>query len=89
MPGPSPRDRVSALPSPLARALAFGAIIVGGLCGGLIGWSLAKLQCTGDCATNAAIYAIVSTVLFAGGTAIVSVLIMRAMTEWNATKGNE
>lgn len=89
MPGPTPQDRVSALPSPLARALAFGAIIIAGLCGGLIGWSLAELQCTGDCTTNAAIIAIISTLLFAGGTAIVSVLIMRAMTEWNATKGLE
>jgi hypothetical protein len=87
MPGPTPRDQLSALPSPLARALAFGAILVAGLSGALIGWSVVKLQCTGDCTVPASIGAIVSTTAFAAGTAIVSVLIMRAMTEWNSSKG--
>ena len=35
----------TALPSRGARALAFVAILVGGLCGGLIGWSVTDLQC--------------------------------------------
>ena len=35
----------SALPSVTARWLAFLAILVGGLCGGLIGWSVTDLQC--------------------------------------------
>ena len=35
----------SALPSVTARSLAFLAILVGGLCGGLIGWSVTDLQC--------------------------------------------
>ena len=35
----------TALPSRAARALAFVAIVVGGLCGGLIGWSVTDLQC--------------------------------------------
>ena len=39
----------SALPSTGARVLAFVAILVGGLCGGLIGWAFVDLQCTGDC----------------------------------------
>jgi hypothetical protein len=37
----------TALPSRGARALAFVAILVGGLCGGLIGWSVTDLQCGG------------------------------------------
>ena len=37
----------TALPSVTARILAFFAILLGGLCGGLIGWSVADLQCGG------------------------------------------
>lgn len=40
--------RTSALPSPTARALAVAAIVVAGLCGGLIGWAVADLQCGAD-----------------------------------------
>src|SRR5687767_6857272 len=35
----------SALPSTTARLLAFLAIVVGGVCGGVIGWSVTDLQC--------------------------------------------
>ena len=38
----------TALPPVGARVLAFVAIIVGGLCGGLIGWSFVDLQCDGE-----------------------------------------
>jgi hypothetical protein len=38
----------TALPSVTARLLAFLAILLGGLCGGLIGWSVIDLQCGGD-----------------------------------------
>lgn len=36
---------MTALPPRAARVLAFVAILVGGLCGGLIGWSVTELQC--------------------------------------------
>lgn len=35
----------SALPSVTARVLAFVAIVLGGLCGALIGWAVTDLQC--------------------------------------------
>ena len=35
----------TALPSVTARALAFVAILLGGLCGGLIGYAVTDLQC--------------------------------------------
>lgn len=35
----------NALPPVGARVLAFVAILVGGLCGGLIGWSVTELLC--------------------------------------------
>ncbi len=73
---------LSALPSRLARALAFAAILVGGVAGGLIGFGFIELQCTGDCTTWAAGGAALGAVLAAAGTAVVAVLVLRAMGEW-------
>lgn len=73
---------LSALPSSGARALAFIAILIGGLCGGLIGYGFVDLQCTGDCGTAASIGALIGAVLFAAGTAVIAVLVLRAMGEW-------
>ena len=72
----------SALPSSGARILAFVAIVVAGVCGGLIGWSVTDLQCTGNCGTQTGIGALVGAVIGAGGVAIVAVLVLRAMAEW-------
>lgn len=73
---------MSALPSPLARALAFTAIIVAGAAGGLIGWALVDVQCTGDCGTATTIGAVIGALGAAFGTAVVAVLVLRAMGEW-------
>ncbi|HUP86089.1 MAG TPA: hypothetical protein VM143_10525 [Acidimicrobiales bacterium] len=81
--------RLSALPSPLARAVAFAAILVGGSCGALIGWSFVDLQCEGDCATPGGIGALVGGVLAALGVAVVAVLTLRAMGEWKRIKEDE
>jgi uncharacterized membrane protein YuzA (DUF378 family) len=72
----------SALPSPAARVLAFVSILVGGLCGGLIGWALVDIQCTGDCGTVAGLAGLVGAVIGAAGVAVVAVLALRAMGEW-------
>ncbi len=73
----------SSLPSTGARALALAAILVAGLCGGLIGYSIADLQCTSGCGgTEAGVGALVGAVLAAGGVAVVAVLVLRAMAEW-------
>lgn len=91
----------TALPSVTARWLAFLAILIGGTCGGLIGWSVTDLQCGNDddpiaaeeqgrdpdegeggCTTWAAGGALAGATIGAGGTAIVSVLVLRAMSEW-------
>lgn len=79
---PEASEVVSALPPAGARILAFAAIVVAGTCGGLIGWSVADLQCHGDCATIGGIGALVGALLGAGGVAIVAVLVLRAMGEW-------
>jgi hypothetical protein len=103
----------TALPSVAARILAFLAILVGGLCGGLIGWSVTDLQCgsgahgtvaigrpstssttvpvttttapkadDSGCTTWNAGGSLVGAIVGAGGTAVVSVLVLRAMAEW-------
>lgn len=74
---------LSALPSPTARALAFVAILLGGLAGGLIGYALVDLQCSGDCALWLGIGVLVGATAAAAGMAIVSVLVLRAVGEWH------
>lgn len=86
----SPAERpLSALPSPLARALAFAAIVVAGSCGAVIGWAFVDLQCTGDCATPSGIGALVGGVGAAAGVAVVAVLTLRAMAEWRRVREEE
>ena len=80
---------MSALPSPAARGLAFGAIIVAGLCGALIGWAFVDLQCEGNCTTPSGIGAIVGGASAAIGVAVIAVLTLRAMAEWKRIKEDE
>ncbi len=93
-----------------ARALAFVAILLGGLCGGLIGYAITDLQCgspevvveldadgepvggadvptrdpddAAGCRTLASVGGLIGAAVAAGGVAIVSVLVLRAMAEW-------
>jgi hypothetical protein len=76
---------VSAEPPPLARLLAVLAIVVAGACGGLIGYAVTDLSCEGDCTAASAGVGVVSAVGAAVGVAVVAVLALRAMGEWNAT----
>jgi hypothetical protein len=76
------RDELSALPSPAARVVAFVAILLGGLAGGLIGYTLVQLQCDGECAAQRGLGAMVGSIIAAGGTSIVAVLVLRATGEW-------
>lgn len=81
---PDNEDRpLSALPSRKARLLAFSAILVAGMCGALIGSSFVSLQCEGGCETSSGVGAIVGGLIAAGGVAVVAVLVLRAMGEWN------
>jgi hypothetical protein len=72
----------SALPSRTARLLAFVAILVAGVCGGLIGYAIVNVQCHRACATPEGLGAVGGAVLAAGGVAVVAVLVLRAMGEW-------
>jgi hypothetical protein len=62
--------------------LGFVAILVAGAAGALIGWALVDVQCAGECATATSVGGLVGAVAAAGGTAVVVVLVLRAMGEW-------
>ena len=68
-------------------ALALAAIIIGGVCGGLIfGYAFVDLQCHGDCSTENGLGLLIGAVFSAAGVAVIVVLALRAMSEWHATK---
>lgn len=78
---PSERP-LSALPSPVARGIAFAAICLAGVAGALIGYSLVELQCDGDCAVPLGLGILGGAIAAAVGMAIVAVLVLRALGEW-------
>lgn len=73
---------LSALPSAAARAIAFVSILIGGLAGGMIGYGLVDVQCDGDCGLPLGLGIFIGASASAGGTAIVAVLVLRAIGEW-------
>lgn len=79
---PSDQRPLSALPSPLARAIAFVGILLSGLAGGLIGYALVDIQCSGSCTVPTGIGLLVGAVSAAFGMAVVAVLVLRAVGEW-------
>jgi branched-subunit amino acid ABC-type transport system permease component len=85
-PEPPPSDggyAPSALPSATARALAFAAILLGGLCGGLIGWAFVDLTvASDDSGVLAGLAGLAGAIVGALGVAVVATLALRAMGEW-------
>ncbi len=73
---------LSALPSPLARILAFVSILVGGVAGALIGYALVDIQAENASDVALGIGLLVGAIVTAGGTAIVAILVLRAIGEW-------
>ncbi|HWC10082.1 MAG TPA: hypothetical protein VG455_02555 [Acidimicrobiales bacterium] len=82
-----PTDGPTALPGVGARIVAFVAICVAGLCGLLIGMALVRVGCEGSCAPAEGVGAVIGAVGAAGGVAVVAVLVLRAMGEWQAGAG--
>ena len=74
--------RLSALPSVLARIVAFVSIIVAGFAGALIGFTLIDLQCQGACVMPNSIGLILGAITGAFGMGVVAVLVLRATGEW-------
>ena len=89
-PGPAARAYTpTALPPVTARILAFLAIVVGGVCGGLIAYAVTDLQCGSGqeaaddtCTAIAGGAGLVGATACALGVAVVAVLVLRAMAEW-------
>ena len=84
-----PEVPLSALPPPKARIAAFVAILLGGLAGGLIGYTLVKLQCHGTCATQRGLGALFGAIVAAIGMSVVAVLVLRALGEWKEIERRE
>ncbi len=79
-----------ASPPVWARLTAVLAIIISGAAGGLIGWSVVDLQCSGDnCGSTAVLVGIGGAVAAAVGVAVVAVLTLRAMAEWRAIEARD
>ncbi len=73
---------LSALPSPIARIVAFISVLVGGLGGALIGYLLVDIQYDGASVTPLGLGLVIGAIAAAGGTAIIAVLVLRATGEW-------
>ena len=82
--GASPDYSPTALPSRGARILAFVAILVGGLCGGLIAYGFTDLTCARSCTNLAGAVGLLGAVIGAAGVGVVAILALRAMAEWKA-----
>ena len=80
---------LSALPSPVARAVAFVGVLLGGTAGGLIGYALVAIQCEGSCTVPQGLGLVAGAWAAAGGMAIVGVLALRAMGEWREIADRE
>ena len=72
----------TALPSALARGIAFASILVASVCGGIVGFAIADLSCEGDCGWWGLLGAVVGSLSTSVGVAIICVLVLRAMSEW-------
>jgi hypothetical protein len=73
---------LSALPSPLARIIAFVSVLLGGLAGALIGYTLVDIQYDGTSTTPLGLGLLIGSIISAGGTAIIAVLVLRATGDW-------
>ena len=66
----------------LARVLAFSAVILASLCGGLMGFALGRLQWGDDLSVWIIVAGAAGSALADAGVAVVCVLVLRAMSEW-------
>ena len=67
-----------------ARQGMFGGGFMSGLAGGLIGYSLVRVQCDGECALGKGLGAFIGAALAAIGMSVVAVLVLRALGEWKS-----
>lgn len=70
------------LPSRGAYILAFLSVLLAGAFGGIIGYGLVDVGCSGDCGVADIVGLAVGAISAAVGVGIVAVLVLRAMAEW-------
>jgi hypothetical protein len=70
------------LPSRGAYVLAFFSVVLAGAFGGIIGYGLVDIGCSGDCRVAVIGGLAVGALIGAIGVGIVAVLVLRAMAEW-------
>jgi hypothetical protein len=70
------------LPSRGAYVLAFLSVLLAGAFGGIIGYGLVDIGCSGDCGLAVLAGLAVGALIGAVGVGIVAVLVLRAMAEW-------
>jgi hypothetical protein len=74
------------LPSRAAFLLAFGAVVLAGILGGIIGFGIADVSSQSDLSHLIGVF--VGSIIGAGGVGIVAVLVLRAMSEWRRQNPN-
>lgn len=85
-PGPG-RGPVSALPPVWARVAAFAAVLLGGLGGGVVGHSYARLACPGGaCTLSRGWWLLGGATAGALGVAVIAVITLRVAGEWRITR---
>ena len=85
---PNDKRALSALPSPRARVIAFVGVLIAGVAGAAIGYSLIDLQCAGECSVGTGIGLLLGAITGAIGMSVVSVLVLRAVGEWRELADN-
>ena len=76
--------QLSALPSVTARALAFAAILLGGLMGGLLTYGVRKVMTGKTTGISLGLWTVAGAVGTAFGVGVLATLVLRAMSEWRA-----
>lgn len=72
----------TALPSVIARVIAFSAIVISAVCGGLVGYAISVLECSRGCVGPSLAGAAIGALAAAAGVAAIAALVLRSMSEW-------
>jgi hypothetical protein len=79
---PVGRETPPTMPSRTAFLLSFASVVLAGIFGGIIGYGLVDVGCTGDCDTARLTGTLIGAIVAAVGVGVVAVLVLRAMAEW-------
>jgi hypothetical protein len=75
-------DQPPGVPTRGVVVLAFVGVVAAGILGALAAYGIVDVDCRGECATNAAIAAVVGGLVGTVGGAVVAILVLRARALW-------